>query len=280
MKTNVNTLLTTLLLLFVLSISAQSTYNFENTTTTLAIPTSQTNYGNIWYEPQYGDINFQSKYFDYSGFNDEGSVYIQDATTNGYSDDNSNFYGNIFFQGNAITRINYFDFGYGAENPLSFKFDVNYIYEEGSANPFYVNDYPSTTLPSGIEYTITDLANGKHVEITGFIDNIEIRGFEAAIDNIEIDTLPANTAINVLNNADYMVFANRSKQVQIRFSSNTHTHQTVVIYDLTGRAIKCSSDIQGLSFVNIDLAFANAGIYIVELLDNDGSRTSRKIILE
>ena len=168
------------------SINTSSCMDFQDTTLGVAVPISQTNYGAIWYS--YNGVTFKSKYSDPMFMGNPGSVTIADHVAAGYTGSNgaTNFVGNIFYQGFAITEIDF-----SALVPLSKKveFDVNYIENNTSANPYYINGQSLSNLPAGVTYTTTPLTNGFHVVLTGNINTIEVHGHEVAIDNMCADTI-------------------------------------------------------------------------------------------
>jgi hypothetical protein len=168
------------------SINTSSCIDFQDTTLFLTIPTSQNNYGSPWYLNN--GVSFSSKYYDYTFFNNPGEVVIGDHIVSGYTGSNgsSNYVGNIFHQGNTITQI---DFSALALNPKQIEFDVNYILNNSSVNPYYINGQPLTNLPVGVTFIAAPLTNGYHITITGNVNTIEVHGFEVGIDNMCVDSV-------------------------------------------------------------------------------------------
>jgi|GEM_PF-1920301 len=165
--------------------------DFQDTTLHKTILTTQSSYGTPWYSKN--GVSFSSKYFDYSGiFNNPGTVTIDDHVTAGYTGSNgsSNYVGNIFYQGDVITQV---DFSGLAINPKNIEFDVNYILNSSSVNPYFINGQALNNLPAGVTYTATPLTNGFHITITGNVNTIEIHGFEVGVDNMCVDSLITNS---------------------------------------------------------------------------------------
>jgi len=192
-------------------------YNFSDTTLSQTIPTTQITYGAPW--QTFAGAEYRSKYFDYSGLLDPGTIDMSDHVAAGYTGANgcTNFSGPIFYQGNAITQADF------ASTPFTSKiveFDINYIPAPGQANPFMVNGQVVTALPAGISYSETPLTNGYHITLTGDISTLEFRGFEIGIDNMCVDSL-VNPPSSVYT-GDCIEFENNTLSVALPASQTSY----------------------------------------------------------
>ena len=170
------------------SVLQNSCEGFESSTFGLIVPTTQTTFGTSFYTTANG-ISFRAVYDDplLQGF--DGSVIIDDHVLAGYTGSNgaSNFAGNIFYQGFAITEI---DVSAVSGSNKTISFDINY--HPGTVNPFNVNGAGLNTLPIGVTVVITDLTFGHHIEMQGPISTFELNGHEVAIDNLCITETDPN----------------------------------------------------------------------------------------
>ena len=206
--------------------SSSACIDFQDTNGVLTIAPTQTNYGTTWYSNN--GVGFSSQYVDYTTFGDPGMVYIADYIASGYTgaNGNSNFVGNIFFQYNTNTKI---DFSALTINSKKIEFDVNYILNNGTANPYIVNGQPLNNLPAGITYTATPLAFGYHIVLTGNINTIEIHGHEVAVDNMCIDNFTSTPPCSVT--AMFTYTATNSMATFTNASSVTAANATQFIWD-------------------------------------------------
>lgn len=182
--------------------TAAGCIDFTDTVLSASIPTAQVNFGAAWYIN--GGISFRTKYTDFDGMLNNGSVAIADHVVAGYTGSNgsTNFAGNIFYQGHAVTEVDISGLS-GANH--SVEFDVNYIANDGTANPFNVNGQGVGALPSWVTYTVTALTNGFHVTLEGPITTFELAGHELALDNLCLQEVPSS--FNPPANAAQLVLA-------------------------------------------------------------------------
>jgi hypothetical protein len=206
--------------------SPSACIDFQDTTEFLTIAPSQTNFGATWYSNN--GVTFSSQYFDWTTFGDPGVVHVQDHVAWNYTgaNGNSNFVGNIFFQFNSTTQI---DFSALAFTSKKIEFDVNYMLNSGSANPYFVNGQPLTNLPAGVTYTATPLAFGYHIVLTGNINTIEIHGQETALDNMCVEIFTAIPPCSVT--AMFTYAATNSMGTFTNTSSVTAANATQFIWD-------------------------------------------------
>ncbi len=215
--------------------------DFQDNTLSVGLNSSQTTYGTVYYSSN--GITFQSRYVDYLGFGDPGSVTIGDHATAGYtgSNGNTNFAGNILYQGNAVTQIDLSGFG---SNGKTIEFDVNYIDNSTAANPFRINGQVVSNLPAGVSYTATPLVNGFHVVLSGAIQTFELHGFEAAMDNLCVQALVV-TPNTPLNGAQLVLAPN-----QVGSPASIAIPAQAQVFDRNGLVVLQPS--QNLSWTGLD----------------------------
>lgn len=142
---------------------------------------SQTNYGAVIFSEK--DILFRYKYANNDSLSTSfGDVEIMNVDSTTYNHDN--FIGNIHFQGNINTQIDFTNYPF--TNKV-IEFDIVGSPLIGLPNAFFINGGNLNVLPSGCSASYTSLSNGIHYVLSGPINTIEIKGFKVAIDNLCID---------------------------------------------------------------------------------------------
>jgi hypothetical protein len=180
---------------------------FENGTLYEVIPPSQTAYGSSF--TTNGDISFRAKYVDPLGMGFDGSAVVADHVASGYTgaDGCTNFAGNIYYQGFAMTELDFTATGFAS---TQIEFDVNRDYS--TVNPFRINGETETNLPAGVTCTITALTFGSHVVITGPVSTIELHEHELAIDNLCATENIANAVTESSKRLDVTVYPNPTSE--------------------------------------------------------------------
>ena len=247
--------------------SALGCNDFEGGMLYEAIPTTQTNYGLPYYVN--GGVSFRSRYEDPLGMGIDGSAVIADHVQSGYTGSNgaTNFAGNIFYQGWAVTEL---DFSGVGVTSMQIEFDVNRTYSV--INPFRINGAADNVLPNGVSCMLTPLTDGSHVVITGPVSTLELHEHELAIDNLCVsDSITSSIADDAATFSARLYPNPTTRFLQIESDSPV---DGVEIYGMNGQRFA----VRFVSQRGVDLSDLANGLYLIRV--RSGSEVSSQKILK
>lgn len=257
------------ILLYAGILFGQSCTTFENTSFRLTILPSQVDYGAPIYE--HNNLTFRMKYNEVIEGSSDG-VSIGDAVETGYHSYNTNYSGNIMYQGNAITQI---DFNQAESSNIVVEFDVIYELEPVVANPFYINEADQSILPDSTTWTLDSLTNGYHVTISGAVHTIAFEGWEVAFDNICVQDMNSSVAWNESASSSVTVFPNPTQGL-LTVTTDVNLNR-IELYDLAiGRLVFSTQSNLNV----IDISAFNNGVYCLICYSDKDIFTSRVLKLE
>ncbi len=173
--------------------------------------TSNTTYGSVFYFQ--ANASMSAKYVDYSMLaNGSGSVSSipVDAI---WQAENSNYSGEILLFADVDVLFDYSTYP-SAYKALSFDFNGNL-----GDFTFKVDGNNYTSLPSGVSYTLTNLTNGYHIELSGPFSNVELGGWELAIDNMCIANYTPGPNTGMCQDFEDTTFISSCPTAQTSFGS-------------------------------------------------------------
>jgi uncharacterized repeat protein (TIGR01451 family) len=100
----------------------------------------------------------------------------------------------------------------------------------------------------------------------------------AIITNTYTTTFVATLGTNTFENNQFIVYPNPTNDFVTIKSSNYNTIKSIIIYDMLGKVI-ISKDFNDSVIQTINTSELNSGIYLIDIVNKDNARTTKKLII-